>query len=197
MERRTAALAAQLRCPVCRQLSVRDSPSKVARTLCVRIRELVASGRSDEEVRDFFVARYGDWNLLSPPRRGTGLLVWMLAPALLLGGLLLVVVAVRRWTARGALLAQAGMTITVPSAVLAPIDLRPSPPSDGSTAASPSSRPSATTFAELLSAAAGAAGGASRSAGVSAPGQGADAVSHACCGATGAAESPASSSSSS
>lgn len=110
IERRTDALAAQLRCPVCQQLSVRDSPSKVARTFRVRIRELVASGRSDDEVRDFFVARYGDWILLSPPRRGTGLLVWVLPPALLLAGLLLVVVAVRRWTARAALLAQAGAT---------------------------------------------------------------------------------------
>lgn len=108
IERRTDALAGELRCPVCQQLSVRDSPSKVSRTFRARIRELVASGRSDQEVRDFFVARYGDWILLSPPRRGTGLLVWVLPPVLLVAGLLLVVLAVRRWTARAALLAEAG-----------------------------------------------------------------------------------------
>ena len=110
IERRTDALASQLRCPVCQQLSVRDSPSKVARTFRLRIRELVASGRSDEEVRDFFVARYGEWILLSPPRRGTGLLVWILPPAFLVAGLLLVVLAVRRWTARAANLAQVAST---------------------------------------------------------------------------------------
>lgn len=67
IERRTDALAAQLRCPVCQQLSVRDSPSRVSRMFRGRIRDLVAQGRSDDQVRAFFVARYGEWILLSPP----------------------------------------------------------------------------------------------------------------------------------
>lgn len=108
VERRTDALAAQLRCPVCQALSVRDSPSKVAAAFRGRIRELVAAGRSDEEVRAFFVARYGDWILLSPPRRGLGLAAWVLPPAILLAGLALVALAVRRWTRRAASLAAAG-----------------------------------------------------------------------------------------
>ena len=108
VERRTDALAGQLRCPVCQQLSVRDSPSRVAQTFRDRIRELVEQGRSDEEVRDFFVARYGDWILLSPPRRGIGLAVWIIPPLVIGAGLLLVAVAVRRWTTRAARMAQAG-----------------------------------------------------------------------------------------
>jgi cytochrome c-type biogenesis protein CcmH len=101
VERRVAAIAAQLRCPVCQNLSVRDSPSDVAAAFRARIRELVRAGRSDEEIRAFFVARYGEWILLSPPRRGIGIVVW-LAPALLLSaGLATVALAVRRWTNRG------------------------------------------------------------------------------------------------
>lgn len=108
VERRADALAAQLRCPVCQQLSVRDSPSLPARTFRARIHELVEQGRSDQEVRDFFVTRYGEWILLSPPRRGIGLAVWIVPPLLIVAGLLLVAAAVRRWTARAAAVARAG-----------------------------------------------------------------------------------------
>lgn len=101
VERRVAALAAQIRCPVCQNLSVKDSPSEVATSFRDRIRELVRAGRSDAEVRAFFVARYGDWILLSPPKRGIGLAVW-LAPALLLGlGLAVATTSIVRWTRRG------------------------------------------------------------------------------------------------
>lgn len=100
IDRRVDAVAAQLRCPVCQNLSVRDSPSDVAASLRARIRDLVLAGRSDAQIKAFFVARYGNWILLSPPRRGIGLAVW-LAPLLLLSaGLATVMVAVRRWTAR-------------------------------------------------------------------------------------------------
>ncbi|MGH2950104.1 MAG: cytochrome c-type biogenesis protein [Solirubrobacteraceae bacterium] len=101
IERRVEVIAAQLRCPVCQNLSVRDSPSDVAATFRARIRELVRAGRSDEEIRAFFVARYGDWILLSPPRRGIAILVWLAPAALLAAGLATVALAVRRWTARG------------------------------------------------------------------------------------------------
>lgn len=101
VERRVAALAAQIRCPVCQNLSVKDSPSEVATSFRDRIRELVRAGRSDAEIKAFFVARYGDWILLSPPKRGIGLAVW-LAPALLLGlGLAVATTSIVRWTRRG------------------------------------------------------------------------------------------------
>lgn len=108
VNRRADALSAQLRCPVCQGLSVRDSPSEVARTMRARVHDLVAAGRSDEEVRAFFVARYGEWILLSPPRRGIGLAVWVLPPVIVLSGLLLVVFSIRRWTRRAQLLAEEG-----------------------------------------------------------------------------------------
>lgn len=101
VERRVAALGAEIRCPVCQNLSVKDSPSEVAASFRSRIRELVRAGKSDAEIKAFFVARYGDWILLSPPKRGIGLAVW-LAPAFAIGlGLGVAAIAVTRWTRRG------------------------------------------------------------------------------------------------
>lgn len=100
VDRRVAAIAAELRCPVCQNLSVQDSPSDVAASFRARIRELVLAGRSDREIEDFFVARYGEWILLSPPRRGIALAVW-LVPALVIGaGLFAAVVTIAAWRRR-------------------------------------------------------------------------------------------------
>lgn len=105
VDERVGAIASELRCPVCQNLSVADSPSEVAASFRERIRELVLAGRSDAQIRAFFVERYGEWILLSPPRRGVGLAVWLAPVALLLGGLLVVAIAVRRWSGRARRLA--------------------------------------------------------------------------------------------
>lgn len=108
VDARVKRIVAQLRCPVCQNLSVQDSPSKVAGAFRERVRQLVVAGRSDQQVLDFFVARYGDWILLSPPKRGIALIVWLAPILLLAGGLALAVATVRRWTARGRRLQAAG-----------------------------------------------------------------------------------------
>ncbi|MGZ3461450.1 MAG: cytochrome c-type biogenesis protein, partial [Archangium sp.] len=63
-----------------------DSPSSMARAQLDKVRELVSQGRSDQEIRDYFVARYGEWVLLQPKAEGINLLVWLGPVALLLGG---------------------------------------------------------------------------------------------------------------
>lgn len=105
---RVDAIAERLRCPVCQNQSVRESPSEVAQVFRERIRALVAAGRSDREVEAFFVERYGDWILLSPPKQGIGLTVWAAPLVLLAAGLAIVTVTVRRWTARASRLERAG-----------------------------------------------------------------------------------------
>jgi cytochrome c-type biogenesis protein CcmH len=89
-EARASSLEARLKCPVCRTQSVRESPSFLALEMRTRIREMIAAGRTDGEILDWFAARYGDDILLEPRKRGFGLAAWILpAAAILAGGVLL------------------------------------------------------------------------------------------------------------
>ena len=95
----TRALAAELRCPVCQGLSIGDSPSELAQEMRDVIRDQLKSGKTADEVRQYFVAKYGEWILLSPKAEGFNLLVYLLPIVALLAGVGLVWRAVRRWTA--------------------------------------------------------------------------------------------------
>jgi cytochrome c-type biogenesis protein CcmH len=93
-------VALQLRCVVCQNLSVADSPSEMASQMRAIIRERLAAGESPAEVQRYFVERYGEWILLAPPRRGFNLLVWLLPLAAVLAGLAAAALLIRRWTRR-------------------------------------------------------------------------------------------------
>lgn len=98
LEERTRAVARTLRCPVCQNLSVADSPSGIAEEMRRSIAAELHAGRSPDEIRDQFVRAYGQWILLAPPKRGLDLLAWVV-PAVLVGGAVLAAwLAVRRWT---------------------------------------------------------------------------------------------------
>jgi cytochrome c-type biogenesis protein CcmH len=97
LEQQVKEIAAQLRCPVCQNLSIADTPSKLGENMRALIREQLQRGRTPEEVIAYFVSKYGKWILLEPERRGFNLIVWW-GPALgLLGGLAALILAVRRW----------------------------------------------------------------------------------------------------
>jgi cytochrome c-type biogenesis protein CcmH len=98
LEARATALAHELRCPVCQGLSIGDSPSPLAQDMKDLIRRQVAAGATDEEVRQYFISKYGEWVLLEPKAQGFNLLVYLLPGLALLGGAALIFVAVRRWT---------------------------------------------------------------------------------------------------
>jgi cytochrome c-type biogenesis protein CcmH len=98
LEGLTRRVAAQLRCPVCQGLSLADSPSELALEMKDVVRTQLAAGRTPDEVKAYFVAKYGEWILLEPPRRGVNLLAYAL-PAVALGvGLGVIWLALRRWT---------------------------------------------------------------------------------------------------
>ena len=82
-EARVQAIAKNLRCAVCQGVSVADSPASMARAQLDKLRELVAAGKSDSEIREYFVARYGEWVLMTPTTEGFNLTVWV-APLFLL-----------------------------------------------------------------------------------------------------------------
>jgi cytochrome c-type biogenesis protein CcmH len=101
-EARVQALGKLLRCPMCQGLSIADSGSSAARAQMDRVRELVSEGKTDDEIRTYFVARYGEWALLEPSARGLNWLVWLGPLALLLVGVWAIVRLVRRPSRRGA-----------------------------------------------------------------------------------------------
>src|SRR5687767_5783549 len=76
-EARVQRLGKQLRCPVCQGVSIADSPSSMARAQLDKVRELVAEGKTDEEVYQYFIARYGEWALLSPSKQGVTSVLWL------------------------------------------------------------------------------------------------------------------------
>ena len=90
LEARVQRLGKQLRCAVCQGVSIADSPAQMARAQLDKVRTLIAEGRSDEEIKAYFVERYGEWALLSPPAHGTNWIVWLAPVALLLFGAVLV-----------------------------------------------------------------------------------------------------------
>jgi cytochrome c-type biogenesis protein CcmH len=94
-------IASGLRCPVCQNLSVADSPSEMAREMRALIVEQLRAGKKRGEIRAYFVSKYGEWILLSPTPRGFGLLVWVLPALGTLAGLGGAAWVVRRWARRG------------------------------------------------------------------------------------------------
>jgi cytochrome c-type biogenesis protein CcmH len=95
-ERRLKHLAEELRCLVCQNQTIADSNASLAVDLRNQIRGQIAAGRSDTQIRDYMVERYGDFVLYRPPLKATTLALWLGPLALLLGGIASYVVIVRR-----------------------------------------------------------------------------------------------------
>jgi cytochrome c-type biogenesis protein CcmH len=86
LEARARALSAEFRCLVCQNESIDESGAPLAHDLRVLIREQLGAGRSDAEIREFLVARYGQFVLLRPRFGPETLLLWLGPFLILLGG---------------------------------------------------------------------------------------------------------------
>jgi cytochrome c-type biogenesis protein CcmH len=84
-EARLMTLSSELRCLVCQNQTIADSNAELAVDLRNEIREKIQAGKSDAEIKDFMVARYGDFVLYRPPVKNTTLVLWV-GPFLLLAG---------------------------------------------------------------------------------------------------------------
>lgn len=99
LEAQTTAVASTLRCPVCQGESLQDSPSDLARQMRAVVRDKLRAGETPDEVRAYFVSKYGEWILLEPTMTGLNVLLYVIPVLLVIGGLVLVAFLVRRWTA--------------------------------------------------------------------------------------------------
>ncbi|MFY0633206.1 MAG: cytochrome c-type biogenesis protein CcmH [Vannielia sp.] len=87
LEARARALDYELRCVKCQAESIASSNADWARDARAHVREMIAAGASDAEVKAEFLRLYGDFVLMNPPKEGWNLIVWLAGPALLLAGL--------------------------------------------------------------------------------------------------------------
>ena len=84
-------------CPICKDLSVADSPAPLALQMRQQIARKLRAGESPDQIRAGFVAAYGDSVLMSPPRRGLAGTAYFLPALVLLAGLIAAGALLRRW----------------------------------------------------------------------------------------------------
>jgi cytochrome c-type biogenesis protein CcmH len=96
LEARAREISEGLRCLVCQNQSIDDSDADLARDLRLIVRERLTAGDTDDQVRSFLVARYGEYVLLNPVVAPHTILLWIAAPVALLAGAAVVLFAARR-----------------------------------------------------------------------------------------------------
>ncbi len=97
LDQRVHDVASQLKCPVCQGESVADSPSTISQQMRAVIRQQLQSGKSEQEVIQYFVDRYGEQIVWSPPWQGFTLLAWLVPISLLFVGAFLLIAVLRTW----------------------------------------------------------------------------------------------------
>jgi cytochrome c-type biogenesis protein CcmH len=101
LEARARHISEGLRCLVCRNESIDDSDASLAHDLRVLVRQRLTAGDSDAQVVQYLVSRYGEFVLLKPTTGGANLILWLSGPAMLVFGLGLVGLYLRRRKGQG------------------------------------------------------------------------------------------------
>jgi cytochrome c-type biogenesis protein CcmH len=96
LEKRMIGLAENLRCLVCQNESLASSHAELAEDLRREVREQMSKGKSDKEIIEYLVARYGDFVLYNPPMKSYTILLWFGPFALLLTGVGLLLFQLRK-----------------------------------------------------------------------------------------------------
>lgn len=96
LEARARTISEGLRCLVCQNQSIDDSDADLAHDLRVLVRERLTAGDTDDQVRAYLVARYGEYVLLNPVIAPHTLLLWVAAPVVLVIGGIVVFIGSRR-----------------------------------------------------------------------------------------------------
>ena len=96
------AVAKKLSCPTCTGINVADCPTETCAQWRAKIGEMLIEGRSEQEILDYFGARYGDHVLQVPPKRGFFVLVWILPVIAIIVGLVWLAYLMRGWSRKAA-----------------------------------------------------------------------------------------------
>ena len=96
LDARLKSLENELRCLVCQNQTLAESNAPLAEDLRKELRDLAVAGRSDDEIRAFLVARYGDFVLYKPPVKSTTYLLWFGPFVLLASGVVVWLLVLRR-----------------------------------------------------------------------------------------------------
>lgn len=95
-EQRFRNLIEELRCPKCQNQSISDSDADIAQDMRAQVAEMLREGRSDEEIVQFFVTRYGDFVTYKPPVNAETMILWAGPGVVFVIGLMLVLLQIRR-----------------------------------------------------------------------------------------------------
>lgn len=98
VEKRMTAIAEELRCLVCQNESLAGSRAELAEDLRREVRKLIVAGKTDAEIKEFLVSRYGDFVLYRPPVKPTTWVLWIGPFVLLLAGVGALIALLRRRT---------------------------------------------------------------------------------------------------
>ncbi|EWS64251.1 MAG: cytochrome c-type biogenesis protein CcmH [Hydrogenophaga sp.] len=96
LEARMVRITAELRCLVCQNQTIADSNAGLAIDLKNQVREMLRRGDSDQQIIAFMTERYGDFVLYRPPLKKTTAILWFGPAILLVGGLLILFLVLRR-----------------------------------------------------------------------------------------------------
>jgi len=120
LDARLKSLETQLRCLVCQNQTLAESEAPLAADLRNEVRELAQSGKSDDDIRAYLVARYGDFVLYKPPVKPVTYLLWFGPFLLLAGGLAVWLLVLRQ---RGRMKRQENEDLGLPASVEADVDV--------------------------------------------------------------------------
>ena len=100
LEQRYQTLVTELRCLVCQNQTIADSNADLAKDLRREVHDMLVAGKTDDDIKDFMLERYGDFVLYKPPVRSSTVPLWVGPFILLAIGLVVVVVIIRRRTSQ-------------------------------------------------------------------------------------------------
>jgi cytochrome c-type biogenesis protein CcmH len=122
LEEQAQKIASELRCPVCQNLSTGDSPSELAQEMRQIILSQLQEGKTPEQIKAYFVSKYGQWVLLAPRPQGFNLVLWILPFVGAGAGVVLVLFTIRHQSKnkrKGALTASSELPLEATPASLA------------------------------------------------------------------------------